>query len=784
MPRLLKTMVARVSASTFEKRGAATGLKCWCRNTGGRAGRALLPTLVGLVAIQLLAWPFAWTGAAHGAGTAPGERITEQQLRALDTPANRLMFSDRPQSLQLQPVPNISPPVLKVRRDGKLVGLLFSTYLVSGTLGFSGKPIDIHVALGRNGKIIGARMVRHQEPILVLGITPKALNDYVSGFRGFDIRTRLVVGKPSPGLPDGVSGASVSSGVIRNAIIRSARNVALAHEIFAAGNVKARLDRTTFKEKSWEALVKERAVVHRRLSLAQVNAAFGAPPGDNGDGTFIDLYVALATPPTIGRNLLKRLTYEELVAAGAVGDNLILIGANGLYSFRGRAWRRSGVFDRIEIVQGARTFRLTKAGYRLLERLRPAEAPSLRELAAFVIPAKSGFDPTRPWRLNLLVARSGGDRSAVLQLKTFAVEYRLPDAYIIGGRNSRQEQLTPDQTNPPIWLEYWEAQKPRIAILLLLLFALTGILFFQDALARRKPLYLMLRGGFLLVTLLFLGFYAGAQLSVLNVITFIHSLMGGFKWDLFLLNPLVFILWGFVAVALLFWGRGVYCGWLCPFGALQELVNMAARRLGIRQIKVPWGLHERLWPIKYTAFLAILAISLSSMTWAFELAEIEPFKTVIILKFMREWPFVLYPVLLLTAGLFIERFYCRYLCPLGAALAIPARLRMFEWLKRRHQCGHECNICAVRCTVQAIHPMGQINPNECIYCLRCQVKYYDETTCRALKDRARRRRARQGASTNTNRTTTLVDTPVRPAKPPAEISKLEIQDTAEPGGGQ
>ena len=43
--------------------------------------------------------------------------------------------------------------------------------------------------------------------------------------------------------------------------------------------------------------------------------------------------------------------------------------------------------------------------------------------------------------------------------------------------------------------------------------------------------------------------------------------------------------------------RRAFCGWLCPFGALQELLNEGARRIGIRQIHVPWALHERLWPI-------------------------------------------------------------------------------------------------------------------------------------------------------------------------------------------
>ena len=64
---------------------------------------------------------------------------------------------------------------------------------------------------------------------------------------------------------------------------------------------------------------------------------------------------------------------------------------------------------------------------------------------------------------------------------------------------------------------------------------------------------------------------------------------------------------------------------------------------------------------------------------------------------------------------------------------------MFEWLKRYRECGVECHVCARTCTVQAIHPLGQINPNECIYCLKCQANYFDHDICLHLKKRAARR---------------------------------------------
>ena len=271
---------------------------------------------------------------------------------------------------------------------------------------------------------------------------------------------------------------------------------------------------------------------------------------------------------------------------------------------------------------------------------------------------------------------------------------------------------------------------------------LTAVFFFQDWLARRPVLTDRFRLAFLLFTLFGIGFYANAQLSVVNVMTFFNALITDFRWDYFLMEPLIFTLWFAVAASLMFWGRGAFCGWLCPFGALQELLNRAAKAVRIPQIEVPWWLHERAWALKYMIFMVLIGISLYSLSLAEKLAEVEPFKTAIILKFVREWPYVLFAVTLLAAGLFIERFYCRYLCPLGAALSIPGKVRLFEWLKRYKQCGSPCQRCAADCMVQAIHPEGQINANECLYCLHCQTLYHDSQRCPVVIQRTLRNERR------------------------------------------
>jgi len=545
----------------------------------------------------------------------------------------------------------------------------------------------------------------------------------------------------------------------------------------------------------WKTLREQGAIAALRVTAGDVNRAFvesgnveaaKLTQAGDPDAVLIDLYVTLVSQPAIARSLLDPGEYAEVQRMLAAGQQAVLVAASGGYSFKGSSWFRGGIFDRIALIQGVETIRFWDRHHLRIGRVVAPDAPELREIGVFVVPQGAEFDPTAPWLLQLLVQRQTGllDQAFV----SFSLPYRLPDAYTKAAPpraagappaaaaspfaappgSAASADATAPAASPgivagappeaagadafdeagetPLWQRIWESRIAAIVALALMLGVLTIIFFFQNQIVPHEKLFDRIRLAFLAVTLLWLGWVAQAQLSVVNVLTFTNSLRTGFRWESFLVDPLIFILWCSVAAALLFWGRGPFCGWLCPFGALQELTNRAARALKVPQLKIPWGLHERLWPIKYIVFLALFGASLGSLAWAERLAEIEPFKTAIVLRFLREWWFVAFALALLAAGLFVERFFCRYLCPLGAALAIPGRLRMFDWLRRYRECGNPCMRCYSECPVEAIHPEGHINPNECISCLHCQVLYHHDYKCPVRVQRRIKREKREATA--------------------------------------
>lgn len=633
------------------------------------------------------------------------------------------------------------PVVAPAFKQGEQIGYIFLTSDYVNTTGYSGKPMHQLVAINNSGVIQKVLLVEHSEPIVLIGIPEHRITAMLVDYEGMDVG-RLVAGELDHKI-DIVTGATVTVMVMDDNILRSAIQVARHFGLAGLQQVAeetgpiASVNPDILDIKDWDTLIKEGSVRRLKLTLRQINEAFDQlpdfragyyPEEGEADEIFTELYAAMVSIPSIGRSLLGKHEYKNLMKKLKPGEEAILLAADGRFSFKGSGYVRGGIFDRFQIIQGDNSMRFHDYHHKRLRKISAAGAPELKEVDLFRTPADINFNAAEPWEVELLIGRDVGPTEKLFL--TFSLDYKPPEKYLVlTEAEQNTSSMGSTESTQPFWVKMWELKLVEIIVLGFGLMALTLIFFFQDWLAKRPILTDRVRISYLIFTLVIIGWYFNAQLSVVNILAMFSALVSGFDWGYFLMEPLIFILWGSVAAALLFWGRGPYCGWLCPFGALQELLNRIAKFFKVKQTKVPWFIHERIWSIKYLLFLVLFGVSLHSLELAEKLAEVEPFKTAIILKFAREWWFVIFALAVLLPGLFIERFYCRYLCPLGAALAIPGKLRMFSWLKRYKECGTPCQRCSNECMVQSIHPEGMIDVNECMYCLHCQVVYMDDHAC-------------------------------------------------------
>jgi len=638
------------------------------------------------------------------------------------------------------------PLLWTIYKDDQILGYAFETNDLAKIPAYSGEPVNMLVVIDPQANYITAKVLEHHEPIILAGIPEKKLLDFIEQYTGLSVNDRIKVGgRNSEGyLPiDGLSGATVTVMVMNAGITKAANKAALVLGLIESKSTFIQPISTIkdipFEKKNWIELTGDGSVRKLYLTNEAVQNSFDGTEAENVDRVensksgemFAEIYYALIDIPTIGKNLFSESDYQWLTKELKEGEHLVSLFGNG-YSFKGSGYVRGGIFDRILVHQNT-----TEMTFRDLEHNRIMDlfvdgAPRFKEMSVFKISDFHQFDPGADWQLELLVRRQTGPVDSLFS--SFKADYHTLEKYVDTPVAIYPE---PELTlTEQVWLEH----QVKVVLLIALISVLILILFFQDVLVRFPKFIHNLRHGFLLVTVVLIGWSWGGQLSIVNVFTFLQALMNEFSWDLFLLDPIIFILWSAAAVTMLMWGRAVYCGWLCPFGALQELTNQFARYIKIPQVELPWAVHERLWAIKYLILLTLFALSLDSLALAEQFAEIEPFKTTFLLKFDRQWPFIIWALLILVVNLFNRKTFCRYLCPLGAALSISNSFRLFDWLKRRPECGTPCKTCAKECEIQAINPDGVINMRECHYCLDCQITYYNEDKCPPLKKLAYKKR--------------------------------------------
>jgi NosR/NirI family transcriptional regulator, nitrous oxide reductase regulator len=218
----------------------------------------------------------------------------------------------------------------------------------------------------------------------------------------------------------------------------------------------------------------------------------------------------------------------------------------------------------------------------------------------------------------------------------------------------------------------------------------------------------------LVAAVLYMGAYKSQLISVVNIF---GTLTGNLP--IFSYSMAWYAFAAFTVITTVLWGR-VYCGRICAFGALTQLIDAVVPKRF--QFTVPAALERRASYIKYGILFGAIAYYLATREIAFY-RYIEPFW-----MFTFDATPVLWTMLgvLLVASIFVRNLYCRFLCPLGAALGLVSLVTVFK-IKRWSECS-QCQLCEKTCEWGAIRKR-KIILTECVRCDDCEILYADQERC-------------------------------------------------------
>ena len=606
--------------------------------------------------------------------------------------------------------------IIEVLNNQTTIGYIYSTWDMVKSLGYDRSPYEIIIGLNTSGTIAGAKLTYHNEPLFEHDVSEEDLLKYVQRTKDINIANGMAKSSTDkPIRPDTVHRGTISSNLMHQAIFQSSRNAALSIGLYDNQNTN-RLNYLKEQNLNWNQLVKNNYITYKRNYISESLKDYSKK---NETTKYSEIAITLITPRSIGYNILKKNRHDKYMASLNSKDQAILIAGNG-YSFKGDKWRSSKKFERIRLVQGEIIIKFNASDHTRISKIQSKNSPIFKEVSIFKIDYKYKFDPTKAWYLELLDINYQGKN-----IKNIIIPYFINEELII----KKVKEL-------PMWINVWLESKFRIMLLSFALLVLSLITIFQDKISKYRKTFKYIRISYLSFTLIWIGWYTGAQLSIFNILSIIRIPITGADLNYFLIDPLIFIILAFTIISALILGRGLFCGWLCPFGALQELIGWIAKNLGIKKREIPEKYYTKLWTIKYFILVTIIGTSFISMETASTLAEVEPFKTAIMRHFNRGIPYVSYAIVLLCLSAFMERGFCRFVCPLGAGIAIIGKLRITDNLKRRQECGSPCNLCSTSCPVNAIPSegknKGKIIMSECFRCLDCQLEYADTKRCPPL----------------------------------------------------
>ena len=167
---------------------------------------------------------------------------------------------------------------------------------------------------------------------------------------------------------------------------------------------------------------------------------------------------------------------------------------------------------------------------------------------------------------------------------------------------------------------------------------------------------------------------------------------------------------------------GAFCGWVCPFGAVQDLLAGLRKRLHIRPIELPARLDAVLRYGRFVILALVLYQTIAQVKLWF--ANYDPYRTLFGLGWLFEfdlltsWPAYLITLAVLGMSFLIERAWCRYFCPLGSAISLLSKFSLLR-IRRTESACKSCQLCTRPCPMKLDVANAKIVSSNCIGCLAC-----------------------------------------------------------------
>ncbi len=582
-----------------------------------------------------------------------------------------------------------SPPVYRALRENsetnelETIGYLFETPdMPPEEIGYSA-PIDVLVGMDLRGTITGIKVLHYIESYR--SIRGDFINSeyFPDQFEDKNIVEGFRIGRDV----NGISRATITAWAVSRGVRNAARRIAeayLSDSEFVALTTTDAVALQVLAGQTWDEMIENDLVVNWVITQP--------------DATELHLALAFMGHDGLGEILVGDVDYSraDREASARVRDgNMLLVGIDGNSS---QPFRQ----ERLAVQQGEEIFPIERRRFvyvgsadygKIADRVRFAGAmvldPSIDLNQPFEVLYNTGG---RVGEFGT-IARTGYQVPPLpLALATGTpVPPELLPEYEDDLTAFQNEGLYASLINDAPWMD--------VAILLVLLAMVMTAFLKKNAAIRWVTL---------VFTLVYLGWVDGGFVSVSHITNFVKVGPSMFRSDLPQLLIIVFTL-----VTTLFWGR-VFCSSLCPFGALQDLIaHFMPRHF---QKELPASIHDKAIYIKYVllAFLIVMAFSFTNLSL---FQYFEPFGTI----FYFSQSLLLWGILaaFILASVFISRFYCRYACPLGAALGVMAFVSPWR-IERVPQCDL-CKVCEHSCPTGAIRG-PKIDFKECVRCDICETK--------------------------------------------------------------